>query len=362
MKRLFLLLLCSVFISGSALLHAEEVLRIGTYNTYNNPDTVEEDALLTTIITAMGRQVVNGNSQRLDILALVETDRASVERVAAIFNTTYGLESYQQLASGADEGGDRTGVVYDSQRLELLDIGELSRDFTHHVLRLHFRPLGSAAWQEHDFYLYVIHLKSGNSLRSMQIRADEAALIREDAERLQAAHILYVGDFNFTSAFEAGFVELSAGGGAEAFDPVDAIGEWKDNIHYADLHTQNPANKLNDRFDLQLVTAGLLNGDGLDYVRGSYRVLGNDGSHRFGQGILTGDAASDEVLEALVRFSDHLPVQADYRLETSEGVDNTDGVSSVDEGGSGSMDIVWISLLFGWGVWRGNRALPRGNA
>ena len=61
----------------------------------------------------------------------------------------------------------------------------------------------------------------------------------------------------------------------------------------------------------------LLDGVGLDYVAGSYAVLGNDGTHALDGTILTGTGAPSDVLAALYDFSDHLPVVADYAFAST---------------------------------------------
>lgn len=339
MKSLFSLMAVICLLAAPAY---ADILRIASYNTYNNPDTEEEGVVFQTIIEALGDLPINGQGRRLTGLALAETDRTSAESLPGLFNSLYGVDSYRIRFTDADGGGDRTGIVFDSSVLELLDIGELQTGLTHHALRLHFRPTSAQAWEDDDFYLYAIHLKSGNTQSDMAIRAAEAAIIRADADALNAPNIIYAGDFNFTSAFEEGFVYLSGSGNGQAFDPADALVEWKDNPDVMHLHTQNPANKLNDRFDLQLVTAGLLDAYGLDYVDGSFQVLGNDGSHVFGEGILSGAAADTSVLNALVSFSDHLPTVAEYAFG-EEGVP----VPVNNAGGGGALGWPLLSLLGG---------------
>jgi len=83
---------------------------------------------------------------------------------------------------------------------------------------------------------------------------------------------------------------------------------------------------IDDRFDLQIVTSGLLDGEGLSYLgptstglsglQHSYQAFGNDGVS-YNQRInntYAGRSQSATVLDALYNFSDHLPVVADYQL------------------------------------------------
>ena len=49
-----------------------------------------------------------------------------------------------------------------------------------------------------------------------------------------------------------------------------------------------------------------------DWISGSYKVLGTNGTHTLNSSLDTGDGASAEVIPALMEASDHLPVIADY--------------------------------------------------
>jgi hypothetical protein len=71
---------------------------------------------------------------------------------------------------------------------------------------------------------------------------------------------------------------------------------------------------MDDRFDFQLVTGEVLDGEGFDYLAGSYHAFGNNGTHNLNGSITTGTGASAIILNALKANSDHLPVVADYQL------------------------------------------------
>src|SRR5206468_2461243 len=67
---------------------------------------------------------------------------------------------------------------------------------------------------------------------------------------------------------------------------------------------------LDDRFDQLLISYSLDDGEGLDWVPGSYLAYGNDG-HHFNLDINSppaNTAVSQAVADALQRASDHLPV------------------------------------------------------
>ena len=301
------------------------VLRIGAYNTFNNPDNGVEDASYAQVFEAIGNETINGVTKRLDILALSETDGGSSARMPDIFNGLYGVDDYEVVTSSRDFFFDRTGFVYDTSTVELLGVSDMSVGFTHPALRAQFRPVGTDGG--FDFYIYAVHLKSGTTSSDMARRAVEAALLRADADTLgDGRNILYVGDFNMQGSGEGAWTTITASGVGQAFDVAGTPGAWSDNPAFAHLHTQNARTAMLRRLDLQFASGELLDGAGLDYVDGSFRVFGNDGTHVLGDSIDTGAGASTSVLSALMSASDHLPIVADYAFpDAIPGDANRDG-------------------------------------
>ncbi len=102
-------------------------------------------------------------------------------------------------------------------------------------------------------------------------------------------------------------------GSAQAFDVANAPGQWSDNSAYVDLHTHATAS-MQSRYDFQFVTGELQDGVGFEYITGTHRAFGNNGSHGLFHPITAGNGAAPDVLTALVAASDHLPVVADYQV------------------------------------------------
>ena len=326
---------CGVALLAQSAFSAE--LRVASWNMFNRPNDSVHDSDLSTILTAMGSEVVLGNARRLDILSMSETDEKSALQTANIFNKLYGTTSYESVFTAPDGGSDRTGFVYDSSTVSLLRTTELSTDLTHNILRGEFRPAFTAGAS--DFHMYAIQLKSGKSSADKNSRFEEAQIIRSDADSLGAsAQILYGGDFNWQSAEERGATVDSAWdvfaseGNGKAFDTFNVsnvlgAGDWRDNEDFLELHSQDPRASMDDRFDMQFVTDELFDGTGLEMVDGSYRVFGNDGTHELNGPITTGGGAPPVVLLALANFSDHLPVVSDFTIaEVLVGDIDGDGV------------------------------------
>src|SRR5215212_1582523 len=85
------------------------VMRIVDWNTLNGPNDETGDANFRTVLQAIGNETVQGNTQRVDILALQETDPPgngdSITRIQNVLNTLYSTTSYSLSASPVDGGG-----------------------------------------------------------------------------------------------------------------------------------------------------------------------------------------------------------------------------------------------------------------
>ena len=96
-----------------------------------------------------------------------------------------------------------------------------------------------------------------------------------------------------------------------------------------------------DKFAAGLVRSGAW----IDYIDGSYRAFGNNGTHTLNGSITTGTGADPQVLAALAEASDHLPVVADYEVFST-----TAGVAISESGGStlvaegGQIDVYSVAL------------------
>jgi hypothetical protein len=301
--------LASAVLAAGAL---ADVVRLANWNLGNQPNNAGEQANLSTVLGYVG-----SDYGALDLMALAETDTDSAADTLTIFNSTFG-GSYASFLGSADGGGDRTGFIYNTDTLSLVNTAELS-GMTHPAVRGQFRPMGTGG--EADIFVYAIHLQSGDAIANEDARLAEAQLIRADADALgDGAVVLYLGDFNWTSSDERGddpiasaWDVFAAAGNGQGLDAANAVGDWRDNAAYIALHTQDPGVSMDDRFDMQIASTELFDGDGSEYLSGTYRVIGNNGTHDLDGLITTGNGAPSDVLSALAGF-DHLPVVASYNL------------------------------------------------
>lgn len=330
-------------------------MRIASWNTANNPDDPVGDADYAMILGAIGDESVQGNSLPIDLLALQETDVPgsggdSIGRIETILEGLYPSVDFDFSVSTLDGGGDSTGFVYNTNTLSLLDAQQLDAGLTHTTIRGLFRPVGTTG--DADFYMYSTHLKAGPTAGDQSIRAAEASLLRADIDSLGiGAQVILAGDFNIQSSSESSYVSFLADGPGQLHDPISTPGDWHNDNAFRSVHTQNPADPalggggMDDRFDFQLITGELMDGVGIDYVSGSYRAFGNNGTHSLNGSITSGTGAAVAVLDALAVASDHLPVVADYEiLGTTAGITISESGSGTVVAEGGAIDTYTVSL------------------
>lgn len=295
---------------------AGQTLRMANWNMGNLPNSTIDQANLGTIFNHIGTIGGPVSARPFDLLAMAETDTSSAADAMNVATAAYG-QTYASILSSADGGSDRTGFLYNTSTLSLLASQEVAGGLTHRILRGQFRPVGTTG--DADFYFYSVHLKSGATVADRNLRVAEAQLLRADADALGEANVVFGGDFNWSGVDENGadpalsaWDVFAAAGAGRVTDPVNALGEWRDNAAFLSFHTNAPNGAMDDRFDMQLISDELNDAVGLDYLSGSYRVVGNNGTHLLNENITTGTGAPVDVLAALAGFSDHLPVFADY--------------------------------------------------
>jgi hypothetical protein len=332
-------------------------LRIVSYNTLTgaNPGVQTARPAAATVLEAIGLQAVNGIAKPIDVLLLQEqfTTEISTQSFVDVLNAIYGPGVYARstinaLTSDFERRGGGPAMVYNTQTVQLIAESRFGvvngSNQARSTLRYQLRPVGydSSA----DFYAYNNHYKAGDAPSDRNRREIEATSLRNNANALgEGAHLIFAGDYNIQSSGEAMFQTLVAPGAGQAHDPLNASGSpgspvtWRDNAAYKSIHTQDPDGPLDDRFDFQLVSDEMLDGEGLSLIPNSYRAFGNNGTHALNGAITTGNGASATVLNALRQNSDHLPVVADYQLPAKMGVELSAIPSLVTLGSSVSLDV-----------------------
>jgi endonuclease/exonuclease/phosphatase family metal-dependent hydrolase len=324
------LVCCSLLALPAVAGVAAAQVRVATWNTLDGPAS-SSDADFRTVFGAVRTSSVNGVARRPDVVALQEQSSTSTAHLAALLNSLYGASTYVAVQPGGQTATDRLGYVYDSSVVELIGgVSVIPSNGTRPHLRAEFRPVGYTSAQA-SLWVYTSHLNAS----SATTRAAETAALRANLDALPVgAHILTTGDYNIDSSNETSYLNLtSAGGPSRVLDPLSRPGTWNNNAAFADIHTQSTrvaqigggaSGGMDDRFDFQLASTAMIDGEGLSYIgptapgtapQHSYRAFGN-GGNTFNGNVNDPQNTSQPpaVLTALFNASDHLPGIADYQI------------------------------------------------
>jgi hypothetical protein len=186
----------------------------------------------------------------------------------------------------------------------------------------------------------VAHLKAGSdSYDTRKIMAENTMnyIAGLDPE----ANYLLMGDFNLYSDQEQAWKAFTMNNNniINFNDPVNQSGHWHNNSQYSDYHTQSTHASFNscaagggmdDRFDFILISNDIKKGSKrIQYVANSYWAVGQDGKH-FNKSILdspTNHSVPSEVLTALYKNSDHLPVTLKLAVGGTIGIEEQKNTS-----------------------------------
>ncbi|WP_068266231.1 lamin tail domain-containing protein [Rubripirellula obstinata] len=311
-------------------------IRVASYNVLQgSPSNTTEQGYYSTILEAIGNETRAGITRPIDLLVLQETSPNSISSIEGILDSLY-VDDYA-FSLSPSYGGLAYGFVYNTATLQLLGTQNVSGSFTRPPLRGHFNPIESTTGDA-DFYAYSVHLKADSGGSDASTRAIEASQLRANADALgQGENVLIIGDFNMKNSFEGAYTNLTASGAGQVFDPINSPGNWTNNNAFKSIHTQDPSGGggMDDRFDLQFASGELFVSGGLDYIPGTYRAFGNNGTHALNS-VLTGTGAAPNVLTALRGASDHLPVVVDYEFQSVPvgiTINESDGSTIVAENG-----------------------------
>jgi hypothetical protein len=304
------------------------------------------------VLEGIGEELLNGNAQPLDILALQETtsNPLTVAPIVSALNTFYGVpgmysnSSYQATESGGftGSGNGPNAVIFNTRMVRLLAsvpvdppggpsaLGATSGEYRE-VMRYQFTPAGVTTNAANLFYVYVSHYKSGTGTQNEADRQGEAQIIRSNSASLPpTARVLYVGDFNTGIAAEGMYVTLIESGPNQAIDPVNPAGNtnltWDSNSALG-VKTFSPT-AIHYRDDYQMMTTNVYYGNsgGLALVSDTYHVFGNNGTTPYTNSVNSpantalnklcpgSTINAPQLFLDLANASDHLPVVADYTI------------------------------------------------
>lgn len=330
MKHLLILLLIAV----SARIAAQDSVTVMQYNLLNygnytgycntsNNNHIDKDEYLSTII----------NYVKPDIFTVNELSDVAYyhDRLLNDVMNSNGRKYYKRTPATNIAGSDIINMMfYDSTKVTLksmMVIQSYVRDVN--LYRLYFNTPQLAAGDTIYLNCIVAHLKAGSDNSDATSRGIMASnVISWLKQQAIPGNYLLMGDFNLYTASEDAYQEFTTvgAGSFQFFDPVNAPGDWNNNIAFAKYHTQSVTSSgngcqasggMDDRFDFILATDEIIEGSAkVRYKQGSYKALGQDGNH-FNQSITNAPNISVPlpVLEALGSMSDHLPVKMVLEIE-----------------------------------------------
>jgi len=307
MKQRILLLFFLIF---SVTLYSQQYIRIMTYNihdytAYNptpaNPNQFDWD-------NPALKYVINYVSP--DILVCQEVrDKASVNQLL-----NYVVENKYAAAEFIESTNMNSVLFYREDKF--ISLGNI-------VHQAETRPINEFPlinkFTNDTLIIFSVHLKantlSGDNSENMRRRAIAVDSLRKRTAQLPAnKNFIVLGDFNTLFGSEPAIQKLiDKTTKGYVIDPLDAIGEWGDNPDYAFTHTMYARN-LTVRFDMILISQAVKDPGGIEYVNGTYTIVGNDGNH-FNKAIDDGfNSFGKELADSLISASDHLPVYAIFKF------------------------------------------------
>jgi len=297
-------------------------LRICTYNVLNFPGTTgsaREDDF---------RAVIN----EIDPDVLVVQEMLSSSGMNQFLNNVmnYGQPG-TYAAAPFDDGYDTdNSLFYKVATVDFISQTAIStalRDINEYVLRPDDYSSSGA-----EFRVYSAHLKAGSGSDDQDKREAECTILRNHTNALPSGSHFFLGaDLNIRASTEDAYQKLvgsEADNDGRFKDPIDRPGNWHDVAAMVDIITQSPrtlsfgggaTGGMDDRFDQLLISYATDDGEGIDYIAGSYDCYGNDGDvypARLNKSInVPENQAVGPILgENLHQASDHLPVYLDIQL------------------------------------------------
>lgn len=260
-----------------------------------------------------------------DLLMLTEiTDGSAVD---LILDEALNSNENNWSSSPFIDGPDTDNLLfYKNNLFQLVETNVIAttlRDINEYVLYL----TESTSIDTTFLYVYISHLKAGNSIENAAQRNLEATALKNYiTQRINGEHFIVAGDFNVYSANENAYQTL-LNYGVTLNDPISQEGEWHNNINYSNYHTQSTRTKylsdggsiggMDDRFDFILISDDLLEGR-LSYEANSYYSVGQDGNHfNLSFNNINNSTVPSYVNNALYYMSDHLPVVMNLKYDPS---------------------------------------------
>lgn len=247
-----------------------------------------------------------------------------------------GITKYKRATLSSAAQGDLlvNMLYYNSEKLTLYKHDAISTTYrATDVYTLFYNVFDLAETNDTLFITSIVtHLKAGNTSTDANTRASQTAQIMSYIQSHNIGpNYVFSGDFNIYTSNEVSYQNLikDYSGTSYLYDPIDAPGDWNNNVAYKAVHTQSSHSSsngcasnggLDDRFDFILASEALINGSNqMQLLKDSYTALGNDALH-YNTSILAPPVNATvplDVINGLYYGSDHLPVLAQIEVAQS---------------------------------------------
>ncbi len=332
--------------------HAQ--LRICTWNVTNfTTDTSRNSAFQTAFYGVVPTGLaLAGKSMSPDVIIGQEfINQAAVNNFLGMLNSAPGTPGDWAAGAFSDGADTDNAFFYRTSKIQYIGmtitaIGSSSTsNQPRNTNRYDFRPMGYSAATA-TIGLYSAHFKAQGGTNDAGRRLIEAQRLRDNAEGiatslpgsgLPAGYLaIFGGDTNITTSSAAEYVEMvgvQTVNTGRFFDPIATPGNWNNNAAFDIVHTQDPVGQMDDRHDQLLITAGLFDGTGIEYIGNpsipystttwndpnhSYRAWGNDGTSYNLPLKTTGNTmVGATIAQALITTAGsggHLPIIADFKV------------------------------------------------
>ncbi|MBM4107488.1 MAG: hypothetical protein FJ255_01525 [Phycisphaerae bacterium] len=346
-------------------------LRVATYNITDYPSAGLREADLANAI--YGVNPANGLTLRPDILLVQEMESTGgVNNLRTFLNNAHGSSVWALATFVAPNGGcndTNNAVLYRTDRVSQIaavtvSVGGCDPNPPRTIQRWDLGLVGYGGAPGSILSVYSTHMKAGSTTADLNRRLVEAQRVVANVAVLPSGrHVLIGGDFNIPGSSQGAYTTL-VGPNPSAptgpfFDPIFTPGSWNNNGAFRFVHSQDPSTQMDDRYDQVLVSASLLDADGMHYVgdhtrpfstttwndpNHSYRAWGNDGNNFDGVIRTTGNTmVGASIAQSLINVAagnGHLPVYLDVRVPGRLGVSSlTVNFGLVAAGASATADL-----------------------
>ena len=327
-----LMRLAALAVGLSCAAEAQAQLRVVTYNIVG---LAGNQTALRAVFSSFHTDNKQGFATPVGLFLFSEVGTGDAAALLALVNQaapagyTYALATFtgsgtEDSASGAQAAIYRTDLITEIPSGHIDLSTGASRNSDRWLFQLNGYTSANAR-----FYVYQSHLKASSGSANVATRLSGVQTLRANCDALGVGvRAFYSGDMNFYTRTESGYQAFIAAGNGAAVDPLGTA-DWT-GASNAWKHTQSPRDILadgligggmDDRFDMMLPTAQLMDGAGIAFITGSYRAVGNDGNH-YNLAVNSGTnsyfpselSRSATLATNLFNAADHIPVLMDLQV------------------------------------------------